>query len=151
MISDYISLEKVRYGKRLNLTVDITGDFENKLISPLLLIPFVENSFKHGSSKMLEKAWINIEIDIQIDHVNFSISNSKPDESHPLNGLNGIGLANVRKRLQLLYPGQHTLATHSDEYSYQANLTLPLHIKRAELRPSIETRSRVLTESYATE
>ena len=51
MIEDYIGLEKVRYGKRLNMEVEIKGDYRNKLIAPLLLIPFIENCFKHGAVK----------------------------------------------------------------------------------------------------
>ena len=62
MLQDYIGLEKVRYGKRLKITADITGDSKNKLITPLLMIPFVENSFKHGASKMLEHPWIRMQI-----------------------------------------------------------------------------------------
>ncbi|HUH32782.1 MAG TPA: histidine kinase [Daejeonella sp.] len=150
MIKDYIGLEKVRYGERLKLKVNITGDSENKLISPLLLIPFVENSFKHGSSKIIDSPWIAIEIDIQDNVLNFSISNSKPENIHSLNGLKGIGLTNVQKRLQLLYPGQHLLEIHSDEYLYQVKLTLPLHLERVEERQPIEATGRVLTETYAT-
>jgi hypothetical protein len=60
LIQDYMGLEKVRYGKRLDMQVEIHGDFENKVIAPLLMIPFVENSFKHGTSKMLQNPWIKL-------------------------------------------------------------------------------------------
>ena len=53
MIEDYMALEKIRYGDRLKMDLEIKGDYKNKMISPLLLIPLVENSFKHGASKML--------------------------------------------------------------------------------------------------
>ena len=151
MIKDYIGLEKVRYGERLNLNVNITGDMENKLISPLLLIPFVENSFKHGSSKMLERPWIRIDIDIQDDLLNFSVSNSKPDDTHSSNGLNGLGLANVRKRLQLLYPEQHLLVINSDEHSYQATLKLPLQVEKPKSTANVKLQKPALAETYATE
>src|SRR6185369_4903242 len=55
LIGDYMGLEKVRYGNRLNMEIEIHGDFENKLIAPLLMIPFIENSFKHGTSQMLRQ------------------------------------------------------------------------------------------------
>lgn len=151
MIQDYIGLEKVRYGQRLNLKVNITGDSENKLISPLLLIPFVENSFKHGSSKMLERPWIRIHINITDDFLDFSISNSKPDNIHSLNGLNGIGLTNVRKRLQLLYPGQHLLKITSDKHSYQVKLRLPLQTVKSKSALIVKPETPVLSESYAME
>ena len=58
MIQNYIGLEKVHYGKYQNMEVEIKGDYLNKLILPLLLIPFVQTCFKHGTSKMLERRWI---------------------------------------------------------------------------------------------
>lgn len=151
MIKDYIGLEKVRYGERLDLRVDIKGSSDNKLISPLLLIPFVENSFKHGSSKMLEYPWTMIEISIQDNILAFNISNSKPHHNPSSNGLNGIGLTNVRKRLQLLYPAQHLLELSSDEFSFHVKLTLPLLMKKIIQTQTVETSAKVLTENYATE
>lgn len=148
MINDYIGLEKVRYGQRLDLKLSITGDSENKLISPLLLIPFVENSFKHGSSKMLEYAWIDIHLNIMDDFLDFSISNSKPQNIKP-NGLNGLGLTNVRKRLQLLYPGQHLLEIRSDEHSHEVKLKLPLHRDRSK-STHIVKQQPALAENYET-
>ena len=104
-IEDYIGLEKVRYGNRLNMQLDIKGDYQNEIIAPLLLIPFVENSFKHGASKTLKHPWIKLKIEIK-DHVLYmNLSNSLPSDVLLSNGKNGIGLKNVQKRLQILYPG----------------------------------------------
>ncbi len=128
ILRDYIDLEKVRYGDRLNLQIDVRGDTRQKLIAPLLLIPFVENSFKHGSSRMLERPWIILEIRIGPDKLRFSISNSKPNERHRHNGESGIGLGNVRQRLKLLYPGEHHLEIVKKEHSYEVRLDLPLHL-----------------------
>ena len=126
ILNDYIDLEKVRYGSRLNLKVEIQGDVRNKLIAPLLLIPFVENSFKHGSSKMLEHPWINMKIVIKQETLFFNLENSKPKDLPKLNGDNGIGLKNVQKRLKLLYPGEHHLCITIQENAYQVQLQLPL-------------------------
>ena len=98
MIEDYIGLEKVRYGDRLDMTLEIKGDCQNKMIAPLLLIPFVENSFKHGSSKMLQHPWIKLRIVIKENMLSMDLNNSKP-QSTSQNGKNGIGLKNVQKRL----------------------------------------------------
>lgn len=126
MLRDYTGLEKVRYGKRLSMEVEIIGNHENKLITPLLLIPFVENSFKHGSSKMLENPWIKMQINIFKNSLEFALSNSKPAHAENLNGKNGIGLTNVRKRLNLLYAGRYSLKINETANAYRVYLKLPL-------------------------
>jgi hypothetical protein len=109
LIQDYMGLENVRYGKRLNMQVDIQGDFANKLIAPLLMIPFVENSFKHGTSQMLQHPWIKLDINTFGNQLFLKLSNSKPPLTHIIKQHKGIGLSNVKKRLQLLYFDQHQL------------------------------------------
>lgn len=126
MIHDYIGLEKVRYGNRLQLTVDITGNYQHKMIAPLLLIPFVENSFKHGTSQMLNQPWINLHICIKGNKLLFSLSNSRPPLPISSNGKNGIGLKNVQKRLHLLYPQRHQLNVTSQDETYTVYMELPL-------------------------
>ncbi len=126
LIKDYIGLEKVRYGNRLDLQFEITGEYRNKLIAPLLMIPFVENCFKHGASAMRGRQWIKLNIEILGEQLDFKLSNSKPpDESAPANK-KGIGLANVQKRLQLLYPGKHFLKTDSINGAYLVHLKVAL-------------------------
>jgi sensor histidine kinase YesM len=109
MIQDYMGLEKVRYGEQMDMQIDIRGDYSEKMIAPLLLIPFVENSFKHGTSKMLSRPWVKLNIIVEEDTFYLMLNNSKPEEymSPAHNG--GIGLANVKKRLQLLYTDRHEL------------------------------------------
>jgi len=128
MIEDYIGLEKVRYGKRLNMEVEIKGDFQNKLIAPLLLIPFIENCFKHGSSKMLQHPWIKLKIFIRESTLEMNLSNSKPLQVASQNNGNGIGLKNVQKRLQILYPGQHELLIKSTGEEFSIHMQVPLQI-----------------------
>jgi LytS/YehU family sensor histidine kinase len=118
LIRDYMGLEKVRYGNRLDLKVDIKGDVENKMIAPLLMIPFVENSFKHGASAMRGQQWIRLSVHINENKLVLELSNSKPPEAGGVSTKKGIGLANVKKRLQLLYPGEHFLETVSTNDSY---------------------------------
>ncbi len=126
LIEDYMSLEKVRYDQRLDISIDITGDFQNKLIAPLLLIPFAENCFKHGASLMRGKQWVKLMISIQDDMLNFELSNSKPASSPVRHQKNGIGLANVKKRLQLIYPDKHSLHIESTDTVYKVNLKVKL-------------------------
>jgi sensor histidine kinase YesM len=126
LIRNYLGLEKVRYGNRLQLEIDIQEGYENKIIAPLLMLPFVENSFKHGVSTMRGSQWIKLELTMQGEWLCFYISNSKPCKTAPHNGKKGIGLLNVQKRLQLLYPGKHHLAIEftSDVYTVQLQVKL---------------------------
>ena len=109
MIKDYMGLEKVRYGEQMDMQIDIRGDYSNKMIAPLLLIPFIENSFKHGTSKMLSRPWVNLNIIVENDRFYFLLTNSKPEEYYNPSHNGGIGLTNVQKRLQILYPGYYEL------------------------------------------
>lgn len=129
IISDYIDLEKVRYGSRLRLQVNIKGEAEDQQVAPLLLIPFVENSFKHGTSRMVEQAWISLAVDIKPGTLVFHLENSKPQEVKATNGECGIGLANVQKRLKLLYPQDHWLEIREQEHMFKVSLEFPLHVK----------------------
>ena len=129
LIQDYISLEKVRYGDRLDIIVDIKGNIENKFIAPLLMIPFVENSFKHGSSKMLTDPKVELSIIIDEARLMFTLSNNKPAtnaQQNQINSNSGIGLKNTAKRLQLLYPEKHNLKIESTDttFSVKMNITL---------------------------
>ncbi len=128
MIQDYIELEKVRYGKRLKAEVLIQGDYQNKLIAPLLLIPFVENCFKHGTSKMLQQPWMKLQINITENILCFELCNSKPVENNCATGRNGIGLKNVQKRLALLHPGKYELTISSTGDTYSINMKIPLAV-----------------------
>ena len=119
MIEDYVSLEKIRYGDRLKMELQINGDYSNKMIPPLLLIPLVENSFKHGASKMLEHPWVNLNISIDGQYLYFLLSNSRPDEITISRHNGHIGLNNVKKRLQLLYPTTHDLKIAEGTQSFE--------------------------------
>lgn len=126
MIADYLTLEKIRYADQLQLTVDIAESDADKTIAPLLLIPFVENSFKHGASKMITNPWVKVVLTIENNILHFTISNNKPAVNEPRALKGNIGLKNVKKRLELLYPGTHelTIASDQDIYTVQLNLLL---------------------------
>ena len=133
MIQDYMALEKIRYAEQMQMTIDIEDNYTGKMIAPLLLIPFVENCFKHGASKMITEPWVKLYIYIENNRLHFSIRNSKPPSKDPiaakacLAGRQGnIGLKNVRKRLELLYPGTHELNIVSEPDSYAVYLIVQL-------------------------
>ena len=126
LLQNYIGLESVRYGSRLTMQTTIKGDHEHKTIAPLLMLPFVENSFKHGVGMMRGPQWINLELLIQGNQLYFTISNSKPLQQAQPNGKEGIGLMNVQKRLQLLYPQQHNLKIESTGSIFTVHLQVSL-------------------------
>ncbi len=129
MLEDYIGLEKIRYGDRLELFIDISNEYQKKMIAPLLMIPFVENCFKHGSSVTRGKQWIRLNIKVNNAVLNFNLSNSKPAEPVSKKSKNGIGLENVKKRLLLLYPGKHHLEINAAEGVYTVKMQIELETK----------------------
>ncbi len=148
LIRDYISLEQVRYDERLEISVEIDGDFENKYIAPLLMIPFAENCFKHGASQIRGKQWISLKITTGNGKLYFDLGNSKPSTTVVGNVRKGIGLRNVKKRLELIYPGQHVLRTETTDSVYQVHLEVTLQDK-TELSRRDQTVHPKQTFSYA--
>jgi len=126
MIKDYIDLEKIRYGESFNMSLQTQGNPENKMICPLLLIPFLENSFKHGASQMLTHPWVNLDIVIEDENLYFNLSNSKPILTGEKSIAKGLGLSNVKKRLGILYPGTHSLNITDDAMSFSVSLKIPI-------------------------
>jgi len=115
LLKEYIALEQLRYGSRLDVSVSIDGEMDNKEIAPLLMLPLVENAFKHGASKQLDQCWISLSIHITNGGMYCKLLNSfEWDESGitdtTLPANKGIGLQNVRKRLDLLYPGKYSFS-----------------------------------------
>ncbi|HVU58253.1 MAG TPA: histidine kinase [Puia sp.] len=126
MITDYIQLEKVRYGHRLSVIANIQGDPGQKMIAPLLMIPFIENSFKHGASQMMEGSWIKMHIFIDSTMLHMEVSNNKPFHPAAHHEKGGIGLKTVRKRLELLYPEDHYLEIDTAPDTYRTLIKIPL-------------------------
>jgi two-component system sensor histidine kinase AlgZ len=115
IMKNYIDLEKERYGNSIDISWNVEGDMKDRFISPLMMLPFLENAFKHGTSEQIEKSWISVDISSRNETLNFKIANSK-NEYAPYNA-HGIGINNVKKRLELLYPGNYELKMN-DEGSF---------------------------------
>lgn len=109
ILKDYIQLEQLRYEERLDLNLDIDRDLQHWQIAPLLLLPLVENAFKHGVSETVDRPWINIELRVLNGILHVKISNSKPDDTADTNQQGKIGLSNVQNRLSMLYPEKHSM------------------------------------------
>jgi hypothetical protein len=127
IINDYISLESIRYSKNLDIQIRFPEDTDRLLIAPLLLVPLIENCFKHGTSKVLDQPWIHVQADLKENVLNFKLMNSKPDHVESGGAHNGIGLSNVRKRLELLYPGKYDLKILPEADLFVVALKLELH------------------------
>ena len=123
MIRDYIELETARYDDSLDISLQLPKT-SGQMIAPLMLLPFIENAFKHGASQMTEHPWISLHLTIHADSLSMKLINGKPETVSAT--APGIGIENVRKRLQLLYPDQHTLAINNEEEMYIVNLELDL-------------------------
>jgi sensor histidine kinase YesM len=140
ILKSYISLEKIRYDKSLDLSYNINGNLEEYTIPPLLMIPLVENAFKHGISEALqEEAWINIDLRVNNDKLKFKVSNSKSlnkKEEDVKKHFGSIGLSNVRKRLDILYKDAYQLSIFDEEDMFVAILELDLNQKVKETTKS---------------
>ena len=123
MLRIYLALEKSRFRGRLDISASFTGDLAEQLIAPLLLFPFVENAVKHGTREQMDKCWISLLLHVEQDLLTFKLTNSSA-ASPPAEG-SGLGLQNVRRRLQVLYP-DHQLKIIPGEDCFTASLILPL-------------------------
>lgn len=134
VIRTYIALEQIRYGDRLNISYTITGDMDYKEIPPMLLLPFIENGFKHGAGEQINQVWVNIDIEIKGSVFIMEVENSKtetgPDEE--TGHKEGIGLKNVQRRLELLYGDHYDLQISDEKESFYISLKLQLD---CELKP----------------
>lgn len=126
-IENYLLLEDKRLSKRCTIEFLIEGDLIDLRIAPMLLIPFVENAVKHGAQSTNEQSTIDISASIKNTTLNFCVVNSKPfmvSESKR----KGMGLENVKRRLNLLHPDSHVLEIDDEENLYRVNLAIDLAI-----------------------
>lgn len=124
-IKHYIELEKIRYDGELDISINVYTPLDEFMISPLLLLPLVENAFKHGLGDSKVNNWIRIDFILQDEWLIFKIENSRPDfKLDDSSGHNGIGIKNIKKRLNILYPSKHTFQLLKEEDSFLAILEI---------------------------
>ncbi len=127
VIKDYIKLQELRILSEEKITLKIEGDPEGHKIAPLLLLPFIENSFKHGLKGGAENAFVSIKLEITGKVLNFEIENSAGQSVEITESkFKGIGIHNVKKRLELIYPGAHAIKISENNGKYKVLLQLQL-------------------------
>ncbi|NJO01699.1 MAG: histidine kinase, partial [Bacteroidia bacterium] len=131
-LKNYISLEKIRYGERVDIGFHVSGDLHAHRIAPLLLLPFIENSFKHGVSSELDKAWVSIDLTLRDNTLIYKVENSRsnqPVKHSRRDYAEGIGLDNLKRRLALIYKEGYDLKIFDEETTFLAVLKLNLDFK----------------------
>jgi LytS/YehU family sensor histidine kinase len=125
-MNDYIHLESIRLNQKFHLDFKVNGSPDNVEIAPLVMLTFLENAFKHGVSDQEENRWIKIQLDITDSRIEYKVSNKKLKNAPIRNLKSGFGLENVKKRLALSYPGQHSLNIEDKDDVYTVTLTIKL-------------------------
>lgn len=123
-IKSYINLMKIRFSKKVKLSINLPESVPDKNIPSLLFISLLENAFKHGISYQ-KNSFISILMEIKSENLRFSVENSKHPEKENNKGL-GIGLKNTRKRLELLFGSEYSFDISESDTVFKVDLTIPL-------------------------
>ncbi len=125
-IKNYLELQRIRYDNNIDINVSIKGNIEDQKIAPMMLLPFIENCFKHGADNIDNQFYINIDFDIRDNFLHFQVSNPIASKKYKKTG--GIGIKNVKKRLELRYLNQkdYKLSIQTKDNLYIVQLTLKL-------------------------
>ncbi len=123
--NDYIDLQKMRLTKTLNLSYTVNGNIQRQKIAPLILIPFIENAFKHGVNPDQE-SYISIKIIIADSSIELVVENQKVKTSRELHTESGVGIENTKSRLELLYPNNYFLSIDDSQDHYRVKLNIEL-------------------------
>jgi two-component system LytT family sensor kinase len=126
-LKSYINLQMLRFGSNVKVNIDITGNTDQYTIEPMLLIPFVENAFKHGTG-MVDDPIIAISLNIDADThlMRFIVINEVSQLDVSKDNSSGIGISNVQRRLAILYPGKHELHILNENNSFTIDLSISL-------------------------
>lgn len=128
MVQDYIALQQLRSGHLLDMEVLVDGEPGEQMLPPLVLITFLENAFKHGAKGNTGKVRIRVKLLAGQEEIYFRLENTKGlvDNVEPEDEQSGLGLENVRRRLDLLYPGRHKLEITEEEENFIVSLQMKL-------------------------
>jgi sensor histidine kinase YesM len=126
-LKNYIELQKIRSGAEASISYDFSGTLKKQKVAPLLFLPFIENGFKHGIKAETKGGFMNIRISLNDNELYFSVENNKGQvDEVEMDAGRGIGLQNAKRRLELIYPGKHTLDIEDKDLSYKVELKLLL-------------------------
>ncbi|MCE7995432.1 MAG: histidine kinase [Roseivirga sp.] len=128
LLNNYIDLERLRYGDRLEFSFDQQIDKPETPIAPLILLSLVENAFKHGASAAIRKPRIEIHIGVKDNVLKARVFNTKPEkvQADPARYKEGIGVSNIKRQLELIYPGAYSLEITEKEGYYSVDLEIQL-------------------------
>lgn len=129
-VKNYLALEQLRHGGKIDIDFSLEGEVDGQMLAPLLFVPFLENSFKHGASRTIRTGYVNVIMRVKDkSQLQFEVENNKPDTfpmaNHELKS-GGIGLANLDRRLNILYPKKHMLTIKDSPNVYRVILDLSL-------------------------
>lgn len=128
-IHDYLDLEKLRYSNRLETTLEINGNIDNYYMPPLILVPFIENCFKHGDTNS-DRIPIIIKIDVSSKELHYTVTNNMSTAESPAlknDARGGIGIKNAIRRLDLLFKKDYKLDLHHEKEKFTIELIMPLY------------------------
>ncbi|PPK88695.1 histidine kinase [Neolewinella xylanilytica] len=126
-IENYLSLERLRLEETVPITFEVDGKTSGVRIAPLILITFLENAFKHGVSSSATAPWITVHLQVERNELQYRVANGKlAEDSKVLKNKSGIGLQNVKRRLELSYPDHHYLRISDMDERYEVILKLDL-------------------------
>lgn len=125
-IRNLIGLNMLKDSEGLNVRSSFSEISSHLMITPLLFVPFIENAFKHSKIEQLDKGWIRLHLEEEEGRIHFSLSNSKPQEAISKDQQGGIGLVNVKRRLELYYPQRHQLDILESEDEFRVQLEIDL-------------------------
>ncbi len=124
-LRNYLDLERIKQTEGFDITMEVEGNPSPYKIPPMIFLPFIENSIKHGLNRSIDQGFIHIRITIKDNQLYFHISNSTAETTSPQRS-GGIGIPNVKNRLAMLYPHAHQLEMHASERQYQVSLQIDL-------------------------
>jgi sensor histidine kinase YesM len=127
MVRNYIELQNLRTPENEKIEIEVTGEIDGKNVAPLIFLPFVENSFKHGLKSGANNPFVHIKIEVVENDLIFEIENSKGKTPEIIDTkYRGIGIENVKKRLDLIYPGRHSLKISETGNTFNVVLQIKL-------------------------
>ncbi len=137
MINNYLALQKIGSNDKLEVSMTVKGNPDSKMIAPLLLVPFLENSLAYCNQQELEKTWVSVDIKIEADELYMKLVNGKSPEQHFPAAPFENGLGNVNKRLQLLYSDKNEIRIHAEPEVMMTYLKINLAAPSSKVEPEL--------------
>ncbi|HTF21766.1 MAG TPA: histidine kinase [Chryseolinea sp.] len=126
VMKNYIDLESERYGSKSEVSWSVDGNIKDSFISPLLMLPFLENAFKHGMADGVSRPWLSVDLSVKADVLRCKIANSKNEFVRYDKSACGEGVRNVERRLAFMYPDSYELKTHDEGNFFVVSLLVRL-------------------------